>query len=61
MTYFKYILTNRLWLLLTFFAIVASFVYFGGAERHEILWVSIVCGAITVAFLVGNWIKWRQL
>jgi hypothetical protein len=61
MNYFKYLLSNRLYLLLGFFALVAGFVWYSKPDHFELKWVSIACGAILLAFLIGNWIKWRQL
>jgi hypothetical protein len=59
MNYFKYLWLNKIWGLLIFFLIVASFVYYGRGEGAK--WVAIFCGVITLVFLVGNFIAWRKV
>jgi hypothetical protein len=61
MSYFKYLLKNKLLWFLAFFALVAAFMYFTDPEPFEVKWVSIGCGAMMAVFLIGNFIKWRQL
>jgi hypothetical protein len=61
MNYFNYLLKNKLLWFLAFFALVAAFMYFTDPEPFEVKWISIGCGAMMAAFLVGNFIVWRKL
>lgn len=64
MSFFKYLLANRLWLFIGFLGVVAGFVYcstFFGAGGRDIRGVAIAVGILAALFMGGNYVSWRKL
>lgn len=66
MTYFKYLTNNRLWLYVSVMALFVLF-YFAGFFFPELDMAiegkitGVIIAVPTSVFLIGNYIKWRQL
>lgn len=64
MSFWKYLVINRLWIMLTFIGICAGIAVgwmtqdsAAGPDIHLML---IIVASIIIAFLVGNFITWRR-
>jgi len=65
MSFFKYLIANRLWILLAFYAVSALFILywwrFQDDYERDIKIVAVLNLFITLLFLAGNFYKWKQL
>lgn len=65
MSFWKYILVNRLWLLLAFYGVSAFFIWYWVRFQEDYERdIKITVGLnvlVTIGFIGGNYYKWKQL
>lgn len=64
MSFWDYLLKNKLWLLLGFILLCVAFALvwkMQGAEAVEFRGLAIGVGAVVLAWLIGNWVSWHKL